>query len=394
MALKTIQEQVTAQYLDGVYVSAYSLSHSPILTTCTLYINGVFQRQVLDYNIANATITTLTLIPVSYDATVSYQYDDGWGPVPQFTDCQGAPTVLPQWHRGSTTLNSSVTSYDKVVDRIKYQLGHPVTRIELCNDQIYDFIDQACEWYTKYAGTTEEYMMFDSSQYVCGVGIQLDEVLTKISKYYCVCGTGTAAMSAQFIDCDLQDYRKVVGVFSLDPVESTGTDTLFTMDYLFAQQAYYSYLLGSFGFDMITWHVLKDWLKTREKMFATRPYFTFDPRTQRLKLFPEPLMPNQQFVGILGVHVERPIRDLVKERWVQRYALALSKIALGHIRGKFGSVTLFGGATIQGSDLMRQGEAEKEALEKELMENYGEVTPPLFFHWVFPFIFGLGCLLS
>jgi len=296
--------------------------------------------------------------------------------------CQHEP-VVSEGYRGSTTLTPIITSYELLSHRLKYQLGWPVTNIEMCDDQVFDFINQAIEWYSKYAGFTEEYLVFDAQKvYKGGLGIKLDEIFSTLYQLQVSpCARNTThsqTFSAQFYDCDLNCYRKVVDTFSLDTAEFTGTDTLFTMDYLFAQQTYFSYMLGSFGFDLITWHVLKDWLNLREKLFATKPYVRFDPRTQYLKLIPEPTS-NNNFIGIVGCRVERAIADLVRERWVHQYALALTKIAIAHARGKFGGVVLFGGGSPAFDALMSQGITEKEKLEKELMESFGEVEPPLFF---------------
>lgn len=299
---------------------------------------------------------------------------------PRENACNRSP-VTPEGWRASTTLNHAITSYNLLGDRIKMQLGWPMVNIELCDDMIYDYIDQAIEWYSKYAGYTEEYLMFDANRlYIPRVGIKMDDLFTKQYQWADRCSStyNPSMISAQYVDCDLNNYRKVTGVFEINPVEFTGTDTLFTMDYMFAQQTYFSYMLGSFGWDLITWHILKDWLNLREKLFATRPTMIFDQRTQYLKLIPEPTS-NNNFYGVVGCYVERPISQLVQERWVQRYALALSMIGLAHTRGKYGQVTLFGGGSLNSSDIMTQGLAQKEQLEKELMEQFGEVTPPLFF---------------
>jgi hypothetical protein len=267
-----------------------------------------------------------------------------------------------------------------LADRVKMQLGWPVTNIEICDQQIYDFIDQAVEWYSKYAGMTEEYLVFDSQYYTPGVGIKLDDVLTKLACFYDNgCNQSTLGqISAQYIDCDLNSMRKVIDVFEIATVENTGTSALFTLDYMFAQQTYFSYMLGSFGFDLITWHILKEWLDLRKKMFATEPSMSFDSRSQRLRIIPEPTNRNQ-YIGVLGCWVERSVKDILKERWVQRYTLALTMIALGHIRGKFGQVTLFGGGSIFASDLMTQGLDMKKELEDEILNKLGEVTPCSFY---------------
>ncbi len=57
----------------------------------------------------------------------------------------------------------------------------------------------------------------------------------------------------------------------------------------------------------------------------------------------------------------------VYKPWVYQYALALTKQTVSLVRGKFGSIPLFGGQMF-GTDLFTQGQTEKEKLETELYE--------------------------
>lgn len=297
----------------------------------------------------------------------------------EFNACRDHESTLPTGHRGSTTLNPIITSYDLLAERIKMQLGWPIVDVEACDEMIFDAIDQAIEWYSKYAGYTEEYLCFDSYQYECGQGIPMDKVLTCVSKCYCPdgtgCGTTNRHLTAMFMDCDLNEYRKVIDVKSFEPVDFSGTDYLFSLDYMFAQQTYFSYLLGNIGYDLITWQALKMWLDLREKMFATKPQIRFDERTQRMRIIPEPTQNNNRYVGVVGCTVERPIKDMVRERWVFQYASAIVKIMVGNVRGKFGSVNLLGGAAVNYNDIRSQGLEEKKQLEEEILRSFGEVQP-------------------
>jgi hypothetical protein len=121
--------------------------------------------------------------------------------------------------------------------------------------------------------------------------------------------------------------------------------------------------MGNYGFDLVSWYTLKNWLETREKILATKRSYTFDERTQLLRMFPQPnaSSSNVRFYGVVSCYVERPIRDILKELWVYQYSLALTKMAVANIRGKYGNVTLFGGGSLNSSDLMTQGLSEKEA---------------------------------
>jgi hypothetical protein len=286
-------------------------------------------------------------------------------------------SVLPNSYHGSTTFNSKIKSYDHLAQRVRRTLGEPLIEIEISSEQMYELIDIAIEWFTKFSGVTEEYLIFRSDLYRRGVGLKIDRLFS-ITPELNNSSDPSQPENPDGYDFDLDDYRKVVDVFSLEQGNTSGVNTLFTIEHTIAQQAYFGHLLGNVGYDLVTWHVLKDWLDTREKLLALKPYFRFNPDTQMLKLIPEPNTSNVYF-GLIGCKVQKPIRDLVSQLWVFRYTTALTKISIGHTRGKYGGTSLFGGQTVNYQDVMRQGEKEKDELEKELMSNYVDTDPVRFF---------------
>jgi len=190
-----------------------------------------------------------------------------------------------------------------------------------------------------------------------------------------------AAKYNNMFDYDTMDYRKVIDVTDFEEGSSTGINTLFTIEQTLAQQTYFSYAMGNYGFDLISWYTLKDWLKTREKMLATKRSYSFDDRTQYLRMYPQPSS-TTRFYGVICCYVERPIRDIIKEFWVYQYALALCKLTLANVRGKFGSVALFGGQVFDVTTL-REATNDKATLEKQLYEGAaaagGSSDPAMFF---------------
>ena len=370
----------------------------------------------------------------------------------------------------STNLNSRVDNFNRLSDRILRSLGYPFINVEIHRDQLYENISLAIEYFSKFAGYTKEYLIFDSNLYKKDYGIKIDDLFTlqnsdtfkeqkdldtpnkdftksietketvfaatstipgsqfsSISSLSSALENGISAndifaedfyneiitelpsVSSLFLpqvknnftrkgtivsdtsqiinsfDYDVMDYRKVIAVTDFEEGSSTGINTLFTIEQTLAQQTYFSYAMGNYGFDLVSWYTLKNWLETREKLLATRRSFTFDERTQILRMFPQPgsTVSNIRFYGVLVCYVERPIRDILKELWVYQYSLALTKMAVANIRGKYGSVQLFGGGSLNSSDLMSQGLAEKAALEEQLMTGaapgQGDADPPLFF---------------
>lgn len=369
----------------------------------------------------------------------------------------------------STNLNNRIDNFDRLSDRVLRTLGYPFINVEIHKDQLYENISIAVEYFTKFAGYTKEYLIFDSAMYKKDYGIKLDELFTlqssdtfkeqkelktrnldftkmvKDSTVYISTSsvpgslfTGISSLSAallsgidaydiftpslydniitevpsvssifktkvkdnftveglndvntgQYInsfDYDVMDYRKVIAITDFEEGSSTGINTLFTIEQTMAQQTYFSYAMGNYGFDLISWYTMKEWMEMREKLLATRRSFTFDDRTQIMRMYPQPNAGNSdiRFYGVIACYVERPIRDVIKELWVYQYTLALTKMVVANIRGKYGNVSLFGGGSVNATDLMTQGLAEKQALEDQLLTGaspgQGDSDPALFF---------------
>ena len=286
----------------------------------------------------------------------------------------GKPTIDFGDQFGSTYLNSKITAYSDLIERVKKVFGYPMAEPDICDENIAAFIDQSIELYTKYAGYTEEYLVFSTALYTRGIGVRLDKLFSVTPEMI----NYSLENSQPLMDYDLKDYRKVLNCSSVEPGQATGVNTLFTLEQAMAQQTYFSYLLGSYGFDLVTWNCVKNWLDDREKVLAQKIAFRFNPQTQYLRVVPEPL-PGQSYLGLITCYVEKPIRELINEYWVYQYTVALCSIAIGRLRSKY-SFQMLGGATITGDELLNHGLEDKKSLDEQLWTGKGFVeSQPLFF---------------
>lgn len=281
-------------------------------------------------------------------------------------------SVLPENH-GSTTFSPRITSYDLLAQRIRRQLGEPLIDVEAANEQIYECIDMACEFFTKFSGITEEFMIFDSSLYQRGTGLQIDRLFNSTPDLR---STEIDGLSAGW-DYDMNAYRKVIEIHSFEPGNNNGVNTLFTLEHTIAQQAYFGHLMGNVGYDLVTWHSLKTWLDTREKMLSLQPYLRFYPERQLLKIIPEPPT-NTRYYGLIACKIQKPIKDIISQLWVHKYTMAKVKQNIGHIRGKFSGTILFGGQQVNAADVMTQGVADEEKLEAQMISGGYDMEPPRF----------------
>ena len=392
-----------------------------------------------------------------------------------------ACTIQPLSAFLSTNLNSKIETYDRLGDRIKRSLGYPLVSLEIHTDQLRENIQIAVEYFTKYAGYTREFLIFDSKMYENNKGIRLDLLYTLANTdldtnrkktsgtnplgpspefygsrvpytkdfgetlfiststlsgsvfsssvdlsatfsyelsganpgirelelfdhtIYSTITSFNQSLSAHFkqtvkntltfqgsasnaifyqnvFDYDIMDYRKVVDITDFEEGSTTGINTLFTLEQTLAQQTYFSYAMGNYGFDLVSWYTLKEWMDTREKMLATRRDIKFDPRTQYMQMYPQP--GSDRFYGVISCYLERAIRDVIMEQWIYEYSLALSQIVIGRVRGKFGSVALLGGGALN-YDMLQEGLTRKAELEEQLFTGaspgFGDNEPPMFF---------------
>jgi hypothetical protein len=99
-----------------------------------------------------------------------------------------------------------------------------------------------------------------------------------------------------------------------------------------------------------------------------------------MTMYPQP--GSDKFYGVISCYIEKPIRSVIMEQWIYEYALALSMITIGRVRGKFGSVSLLGGGALN-YDLLQEGQQKKAELEQKLMDGaspgLGDADPTMFF---------------
>lgn len=282
----------------------------------------------------------------------------------------------------STYLNNRIDTIDKLGVRNLRQLGCPLQNLEIAIDQAREFAAMAIEMYTRYAGYTEEYLLFHSDLYRKGYGIKLDELVS----------TKTPELSARHdpndpdtivgYDYELEDYRRVVDVVNFEEGSSTGVNILFSVQASLMQSLGYNFYGagGSKTFDLVSWYNLNEYLELRNKLISNKIYFRFDADNQVLKLFPEPNS-GFKYYGLIKCYVEKRVVDCLKSIFVQQYSLALTKIAIGTVRGKYAGTQLLGNGSINYNDMLTQGLNEKKDLEDKLLNGTGgfaDMAPPSF----------------
>ena len=222
-------------------------------------------------------------------------------------------------------------------------------------------------------------------------------------------GTVSSTLSSNY-DTYINRKRKILGVFNADTSSQGGYfggggDLLFNFDYALMANTFGFDLmgnrnnLGKQGYDLLTYHMARSFVEHSKKILRYVSY-QFNPKTQYIKLMPEPagsnnlsnstcpsatccnnaiMNPNSMQCYIVGVYLEPPVEQILSSYFIKEYVLALSMVTLGRIRSTYGGVTLYGGATLTGQDLLAKGEEKVKELLAELRDQLRYSAPPSFY---------------
>lgn len=86
------------------------------------------------------------------------------------------------------------------------------------------------------------------------------------------------------------------------------------------------------------------------------------------RFFQTDIAPDVDTNAVAKVMKYKDLAPIYGDPWVQKYALAQAKLALGMIRGKFSGLSAPNDLSMNGSDLMSQAQTEIELLHTELWE--------------------------
>lgn len=222
---------------------------------------------------------------------------------------------------------------------IRRKLGWPKLVVELADSQIDTNLYDAIQMFREYSmgrGTTRAYLVLDLIN-----GQQ---------------------------DYTLPDYVMQVGY---DKQSST------VSAWVLAQLSGYaaSDVLSLKSFDMVSYYMLQQWIHTLKYVTASKFRLFFNANTKVLHIVPKPDSSYNRM--LIEVFHSGTTDELLNEKFVRDYTLALCKISLGEIRSKFGSLPGFNNSvSLNGETLKTEGKEEKDKLEDDLQLQFKWSQPP------------------
>lgn len=239
----------------------------------------------------------------------------------------------PSWDEIGIGSDGSADQRLLLANQIKYDLGYPVVDVELTKEQL----DYAI---TK---TLSELRSKSGLGYKNGYFFLYTE--PGHTKY--------------LIANKTSGTNKVVDILSIQRVNSMANGGHDSGIY---GQIFANFLYNAGNFDMLSYHLMTEYKKTYEMIFAQRIQWNWSEQTRELTLFQN--IPYNMLLAIECTY-ERTEQDIMTDRlcnpWVRRYASAQARLMLAEIRGKFSTLPgAGGGITLNANDLRMAAEKEIE----------------------------------
>lgn len=239
-----------------------------------------------------------------------------------------------------------------LIKEIKMLLGEPNVRVELTNEQVELGINKALQYYNqRSSNSVEEAFLYlhldeDKSLYT------LPNNVMEVRKIYRR-GNGTVAGSGSTVD-----------PFSLS----------YSNTYLL------SAVRGSTGGGLLTYDLWHQFDETVARLFGRDIIFTWNSVTKEIKLHRDVRGPEDVLLHVYHNKPEEVIlSDYQAQPWIRDWGLAEAKIMLGRTRGKMSSIIgPQGGVTLDGPQLIEEGNREKEDLMDQ-MSKYTNGNSPIGF---------------
>lgn len=304
-------------------------------TKCVVEIDCHGNLFFVDTSIGSTSYVFVTDGTMFQSLSHSFGYTD---PVPGMDEASSTPSYDEV---GVGTDGSSDVRLE-LAKNIRYELGYPVIDVELTNEQLDYVITKALSELRAKSGLGYKNGWFFMN------------TLPEVQKY--------------MLTNKIGGYNKIVDVLSIQRVNSLANGGHDSGIY---GQIFANFLYNAGNFDMLSYHLMTEYKKTYELIFAQRIQFNWNEQSR--ELFVHQRLPYNMLVAIEAT-VERTEQDIMTDRlvkpWIQRYATALARIILAEIRGKYTSLPGPGGSISMNANELRSVAKEELDICVQEIDNF------------------------
>jgi hypothetical protein len=247
---------------------------------------------------------------------------------------------LPTYEQIGVGDDGSPDERREIADWVRSQLGYPVVEVELTPKQINEAIDMAIETLR-----------------------QRTSIAYQRSAFFLDIKPGNQHYKLTDRTCG---FHKVVTIMAAYRFTSAFLSTAHGAGVYGQIVLQHLYNMGTF--DLLSYHLVSQYVEQLEHLFATRLTFHWNESDRVLSFYQKFTVPERV---LLDVTVERTEQSIMTDRWVRtwvkRYALMRGMEVLSNIRGKYASLPgAGGGVSLNAADLMSRATELREELNMEI----------------------------
>lgn len=229
----------------------------------------------------------------------------------------------------------------KLANEIRYELGYPIVDVELAPEQIDYAISRALQ----------ELRARSSVAYKRGFFFMT--ILPEQQRYV--------------LSSKVSGMNKIVDVLGVYRLTSSFVSSAHGSGVYGQIVLQHMYQMGSF--DLLSFHLMSEYTKLMEMLFAARVTFTWNEQARELTLLNR--FPGYERQVCIEATVERTEQDIMADRytsaWIHKYATAMCRLMLAELRGKYASLPGAGGNISLNAGELRQ------AAQQEIQECIAEI---------------------
>lgn len=247
----------------------------------------------------------------------------------------------PSYEEIGVGTDGSTDERFKLMNEVRYELGYPVIDVELTQEQLDFCVSRAIE---EIRGKS-------------GIGYRHGFFFMRVN----------AETQRYLLTNRIQGMHKIVnvqGVFRLTSAFLSSAHGAGVYGQIVLQHLYN---MGTF--DLLSYHIISEYVELMEILFAGRVAYTWDEHSRELWLHHR--FPFNERMVLIECSTERYEQEIITDRWcrswIRRYAAATAREILAEIRGKFSTLPgAGGGVTLNAADLRTAAQTMKDALMKEI----------------------------
>lgn len=231
----------------------------------------------------------------------------------------------------------------KLMNEIRYELGYPVIDVELTQEQLDFCVSRAIEELRGKSGICYRHGFF------------FMRISAETQRYLL-----TNKVSGMNKIVNVQGVYRLTSAF-LSSAHGAGVYGQIVLQHL--------YNMGTF--DLLSYHIIADYVKLMEILFAARVTFTWDEHSRELWLHHR--FPFTERMVLIECSTERVEQEIIADRWcrswIRRFSVATAQEILAGIRGKFSTLPgAGGGVTLNAAELRLAATEMKTKLEQEVFD--------------------------